>query len=139
QGVGTWGQRWVSTEATLKSLDADLLMWDIRRNINPEPRPARRTTIQFDFPDAAKTQQTYWLVLAPGEEPDLCKVDPGFEVDLWVVSDLRTMTEIWLGYTRLQAAKDEGRLTLAGDRTAERSLPAWLKLSMLAQVEKQVA
>ena len=39
EAIGVWGHRWVTTEATLKNLDANLLMWDIRRNINTDPMP----------------------------------------------------------------------------------------------------
>ena len=34
QGFGIWGQRWIDAELSLQHLDAPLLMWDIRRNIN---------------------------------------------------------------------------------------------------------
>src|SRR5690348_2877245 len=47
EAIGIWGHRWVTAEATLKQLDANLLMWDIRRNINTDPMPPRRCTIQF--------------------------------------------------------------------------------------------
>ena len=42
EAVGVWGQRWVETEATLENLDPELLMWDMRRNIDPKPMPRRR-------------------------------------------------------------------------------------------------
>ena len=45
-GVGAWGHRWIKAEASLKNLDVNVLMWGIRDNINPDPMPARRTTIQ---------------------------------------------------------------------------------------------
>ncbi len=139
EGVGVWGQRWVSTEATLSSLDANLLMWDMRRNIDVTPLPRRRSTIQFIFTDRPDSARNYWLVVEPGKETDLCVVDPGYDVDLYVSTDLRTMTEIWLGYLSLPRARDEGRIALTGDRRLEDNLQAWLKLSVFAKVEKQVA
>lgn len=139
EAVGVWGQKWVTTAATLKSLDPDLLMWDIRRNINAEPLPPRRTTIQFIFNDLPKAERNYWLIVEPGQPVDLCTVDPGFDVDLYLSTDLRTMTEIWMGYTTVARAKDDGRLTLTGNRQIEANLTAWLKLSSFAKVEKLVA
>ena len=139
EAVGVWGQKWVTTAATLKSLDPDLLMWDIRRNINAEPLPPRRTTIQFIFNDLPKAERNYWLIVEPGRPVDLCTVDPGFDVDLYLSTDLRTMTEIWMGYTTVARAKDDGRLTLTGNRQIEANLTAWLKLSSFAKVEKLVA
>ena len=51
EAIGCWGQRWVETEASLEKLDPNLLMWDMRRNIDPTPMPAPRTTIQVIFSD----------------------------------------------------------------------------------------
>lgn len=139
EAVGVWGHKWVATAATLKHLDPDLLMWDIRRNINPEPLPPHRSTIQFIFKDRPKAERNYWLIVEPGKPVDLCTVDPGFDVDLYLSTDLRTMTEIWMGYTTVARARDNGRLTLTGDRQIEAGLSAWLKLSTFAKIEKLVA
>jgi hypothetical protein len=139
EGVGIWGQRWVTTDATLKSLDPNLLMWDIRRHINPDPLPQRRSTIQFIFKDLHPTRRNWWLIVDPGKEPDLCSVDPGFDVDLYLSTDLRTMTEIWMGYAAIPRAKEDGRLDVTGDKRLESHLGTWLKLSPFAKIEKVVA
>ena len=139
EAIGVWGHRWVTTEATLKNLDANLLMWDIRRNINTDPMPARRNTIQFIFNDRPPSERNYWLIAEPGKDVDLCLVDPGFDVDLYVSTDLRTMTEIWLGYTAIRPASEDGRLVLTGNSKLATALRAWLKLSAFANFEKKVA
>lgn len=139
EAMGVWGHRWVTTEATLKNLDPNLLMWDVRRNISADPMPARRNVIEFIFNDRPAPERSYWLIVEPGREVDLCTVDPGFDVDLYVSTDLRTMTEIWLGYTPVAAASEAGRLVLTGDDRLAADLRAWLKLSVFAAVEKQVA
>jgi DNA-binding HxlR family transcriptional regulator len=51
ESMGFWGQKWVEAQLSLKNLDPSLLMWDMRRNLNPEPLPARRTVIQFLYPE----------------------------------------------------------------------------------------
>ena len=66
-------------------------------------------------------------------------VDLGFDVDLYLSTDLRTMTEIWMGYLRIARAKDLGRLHVTGSRELESNLNAWMLLSPFAKVEKQVA
>ena len=137
--IGVWGHRWVTTEATLKKLDANLLMWDIRRNINTDPMPRCRSTIQFIFNDRPATERNYWLIVEPGKEVDLCVVDPGFDVDLYVSTDLRTMTEIWLGYVAISRVFEDDRLLLMGNSKLAVDLRAWLKLSTFARVEKKVA
>jgi len=137
EAVGVWGQRWVTTEATLRHLDANLLMWDIRRNVDPEPPPAMRTTIEFIFSDRQPPQRNYWLVVGREHDVDLCVVDPGFEVDLYVTTDLRTLTEVWLGYRDWARAKDGGAIRLSGRRECELDLRTWLRSSVFAAVPKQ--
>jgi DNA-binding HxlR family transcriptional regulator len=137
--VGDWGHRWVTTNATLAHLDVNLLMWNMRRNINPKPMPKRRSTIQVIYRDLPAAKRNWWLLVEPGKEADLCSVDPGFEVDLYVTTDLRTMTEVWMGYTTVARAKADERLVLAGDRQLEDTLQIWLGSSRFAKMEKCVA
>ncbi len=139
EAIGVWGHRWVTTEATLKNLDASLLMWDIRRNINTDPMPSRRNTVQFIFKDRPVSERTYWLIVEPGKEVDLCLVDPGSDVDLYVSTDLRSMTEVWLGYRTIDRMCEDGRLVLTGNSKLARDLRIWLKLSVFANTEKKVA
>jgi DNA-binding HxlR family transcriptional regulator len=139
EAIGLWGHRWIETEASLKNLDPNLLMWDMRRNIDPDPMPKRRTTIQVIFSDLREAQRNWWLIVKPGCDVDLCSVDPGFDVDLFLSTTLRTMTEIWMGYVALGKAKDEGKLMITGDRRLEADLGAWLRLSRFAKAERMVA
>ena len=139
EAVGVWGQRWIETEASLKNLDPNLLMWDMRRNIDPKPLPRRRSVIQVIFSDLSEAQRNWWLLVTPDQEADLCSVDPGFNIDLYLATDLRTMTEIWMGYTTIARAKDGGKLTITGDRQLAADLGVWLRLSGFAKVDKLVA
>jgi DNA-binding HxlR family transcriptional regulator len=139
ESIGCWGQRWIKSDASLDNLDPNLLMWDMRRNIDPTPMPRCRNTIQLIFNDLKKSQQNWWLIVEPGQEVDLCSVDPGFEVDLYLSTDLRTMTEIWMGYTTVAQAKQQDRLTPTGNRQLEADMGAWMKLSPFAKVKKLVA
>jgi DNA-binding HxlR family transcriptional regulator len=139
EAVGIWGHRWIETAASLENLDPELLMWDIRRNIDPRPLPRRRSTIQIIFKDLAKARQKWWLLVQPGQDTDLCSIDPGFEVDLYLSTDLRTMTEIWMGYTTLNRAKEQGKLFISGDRQLETTMSSWFSLSRFAKVDRMVA
>ena len=65
-------------------------MWDMRRNIDTRPMPSRRSVIQFVYSDLPPPRRDWWLIVSPGEEVDLCSVDPGFDIDLYVETDLRT-------------------------------------------------
>jgi DNA-binding HxlR family transcriptional regulator len=137
-GIGFWGQRWVESRLSLRNLDPTLLMWDMRRNLSPDPLPPRRCTIQFLYPELSPTQRNYWLVVESGKV-DLCHFDPGFDVDLLVTSSLKTMTSIWMGMTRLDHEVAAGRVQLDGDPAIRRAMGAWLKLSVFAPAERRVA
>jgi DNA-binding HxlR family transcriptional regulator len=137
-GLGIWGQRWLEAQTSLKNLDPSLLMWDMRRNLDPTPIPARRSVIQILYPELPAARRNWWLVVE-GRETDLCSVDPGFEVDLHVETDLRTMTAIWMGLTSVRAEMAAGRLKLDGDGQLKTSMQQWLGLSPFAVEKKLVA
>ena len=137
-GMGFWGQRWVESQLTLKNLDPSLLMWDMRRNLNPKPLPPRRCTIQFQYPELPENRRNWWLVV-DGGAVDLCGFDPGFEVDLVVMGPLRSMTAVWMGLTTVRQEVEAGRMELLGDRAVARSMQDWLGLSVFAPEPRRVA
>ena len=132
--LGTWGQRWVETQLSLRNLDPSLLMWDMRRNLKPTPQPDRRCTVQFEYPELPSAKRRWWLVIDP-DGVDLCLVDPGYDLDLQVRCPLRCMTAIWMGHASVRGEIEAGRLELTGDRTLAQSMQTWLGLSPFA-VEK---
>ena len=136
--LGVWGQRWVESQLSLKNLDPSLLMWDMRRRLDVTPIPGRRSTIQFHYPELPAARQHYWLVV-DNRLVDLCQVDPGYEVDLFVECSLRTMTTIWMGLTSVKAELDAGRLELSGDKALARSMQHWLGLSPFAKEKRKAA
>ncbi len=138
-GIGTWGQRWVESKVSLKNLDPSLLMWDMHRNLDPTPMPDRRCVIQFLYPELQKARRSWWLLVDPPGEVDLCSVDPGFDVDLYVTSDLKTMTAIWMGLSTVEQEVDAGNLVLTGNRVLARRMQAWLGLSPFAVEPKRVS
>lgn len=135
--LGVWGQRW--TEPVRKdTLDARILTWDMRRRIALERLPQKRVVVRFDFrgvPAGHKAPKTYWLVLER-PEVDLCIIEPGFEVDLFVDADLAAFSRVWLGEQPLRQVIREGAIRLSGARDAVRDFPGWLLLSTLAAVPR---
>jgi len=135
EAMGFWGQKWVDAKLSLKNLDPSLLMWDMRRNLNPTPLPRRRTVIQFLYPELPASKRSWWLIVEPRGDVDLCWYDPGFEVDLYVSTDLTTMTSIWMGVTTV--AKESRKVTLTGDRDIAATMQTWLGLSPFAVEPKR--
>ncbi len=137
EAMGFWGQRWVEARQSLKNLDPSLLMWDMRRNLEPSPLPRRRIVIEFLYQELPVSKRSWWLVVEPHGEVDLCWSDPGFDVDLYVSTDLRTMTSIWMGVTTVAAEVD--RITFIGDQEIASTMQVWLGLSPFAIERKRVS
>lgn len=138
EAIGCWGQRWVQAQPSLRNLDPNLLMWDMRRNLDPTPMPRRRQVIQFLYPELPPAKRSWWLIVDPGMV-DLCSVDPGLEVDLYVVTDLKTMTAIWMGLVKVADEVAAGRVRLTGDEGLSAAMDMWLGLSPFAKEEKRVS
>ena len=135
--LGFWGQRWVETSELLDKLDPSLLMWDMRRHLDPKPLPERRWTILFTYPELPEGKKRWWLVV--DRSVDLCLTDPGYDIDLHVESPLRVMTAIWMGRASLRGEVEAGRLDIQGDRAVSRSIERWLSLSPFAKGERRDA
>jgi DNA-binding HxlR family transcriptional regulator len=136
--LGIWGQRWVESSLSLKNLDPSLLMWDMRRGLNPTPLPSRRCTINFLYPELPSAKGSWWLVIDDGQV-DLCSTNPGFDIDLYVKSSLRSMTAVWMGMTTVKKEIAEGEIELIGDKHIAQSMQQWLGLSPFAKEKSKVA
>ena len=138
-GIGIWGQQWMQASMSLENLDASLLMWGMRQYLNPTLLPQRRCTIQFLYPEQKKGHRHWWLVVDRVSGVDLCAVDPGFEVDVYITASLRIMTEIWMGLMPLRAAFRSAKVKVVGDHGLVGDIQSWLPLSPFAPHKKLVA
>ena len=127
-----WGMRWARGQMTDDELDVELLMWDIHRNIDTARLPDGETVLCILFSDLDRHKR-WWLVIN-GSEVDLCTVDPGKDVNLYIATELRTMVEVWEGDIDLQSALRGERIVATGDRHLVRHLPDWLMLCPFADV-----
>ena len=93
--------------------------------------PPGRTVLAFEFSGAPRDCRRFWLVNEDGNI-DMCLKDPGYEVDVYIRSDLRCFVEAWRGIRDLRAEIRARRIELIGARELVRRFPDWLKLSGLA-------
>jgi DNA-binding HxlR family transcriptional regulator len=135
--LGVWGQRWVESSLSLKNLDPSLLMWDMRRGVSTASFPSRKCTVKFTYPELNAGRNSWWIVVDDGAA-DLCSVDPGYEVDLYVRAALRNMTAVWMGISTLKAEIEAGNIELTGDKALAHSMHAWLGLSPFASEKSRI-
>jgi len=133
--MGEWGARWVRSRLGPEELDVGLLMWDMQRCVRPTNLPPRRVVVAFEYTDLPPRKRRHWWLVCEGSETDLCLTDPGFEVDLFIATDLRTMTAVWMGDIALRSAMASGALEVQGPAELRRRLADWLGLSAFAPVK----
>lgn len=130
--LGAWGQRYVIHELAKHELDPGLLMWDVRRRLDLEAFPEQgRFLAEFTISDAPTTRRSWWI-LVEERSAELCTQHPGYDVDLRVVADLRTMVDVWRGYLPIQTATRLEVMKLEGTTKHARSLGRWFLLSPFA-------
>ena len=139
RGLGEWAHRNINCEVSLQDLDSRMLMWNIRGKIDLLQLPKRKSVIQFILKDKPNETANYWLVAKPGEATDLCYADPKFDVDLYVVCDLRALTSAWMGHSTFASEIENGRISLTGHDLLARTLTKWLVRSSFADVSKRTS
>lgn len=127
-GLGEWGAKWAFDEPEPVELDAELLIWWMHTRIDTGILDERRTVLQFRFSDDPRP---FWLVVESGE-PSVCFTDPGFEVDVVVRSDLRSLYEVWLGRIPLRSALRHDRVSFEGPDHLTRRMVDVFQLSPVA-------
>ncbi|MGI9484382.1 MAG: winged helix-turn-helix transcriptional regulator [Geminicoccaceae bacterium] len=135
--LGEWAHRNIDSEVSLENLDARLLMWNIRRKINRLELPVPKCVIQFTLNDPPSDASNYWLIVKPGVETDLCYTNPSFDIDLFVVCQLRALTSAWMGHTSFEQEIQADKITLIGHEVMARTLTRWLTRSSFAEAPKQ--
>ena len=131
--LGAWGHRWVPSSLNKGDLDAGLLMWDIRRTIDPAVFPKHRIVVQFEYPDAPPGMRDWWLVSDNGEI-ELCLSDNGFDVNILVKCPLKKMSEVWICQQRFSDAVRKGDIKVMGDLKLANKLQEWLGSSPLSKL-----
>lgn len=123
--MADWGAKWAFPEPEPEELDPDLLVWWIHGQIDQDIDAGAKVVVEIDFFDC---NARYWLVLE-ADDASVCLTDPGFAIDLFLRSSLRTMYLVWLGHRDIGHALRDGDIELAGDPGLVRAFPNWLRLS----------
>lgn len=133
--LAQWAQCFIDAEVALCTATVSNLMWKMRKAFVAEALPRRRVVIQFRFSDPDVDYSTYWAILQPGAEAEICSSIPGFEVDLYVETNRVSLHGMLLGRTTLASELANGQLYLSGDPVLARTMPQWLRRGDYAQFE----
>jgi DNA-binding HxlR family transcriptional regulator len=134
--LGTWGQRWLPRTLPRELLDADTLLWDMRRRVRLEELPATPVVTRIEFSDLrgrAPAVTSIRFLLLRRSEVSICSTNPGFPEELRITASLRTLTAWWRGDLSLAEARAEGML-VQGKREWVRAFPKWFERYLFADV-----
>ncbi len=137
ESIGAWGQRWARGQIEDDHLDASLLMWDIHRNVIDDNLPEEQVVVHFHLEGSTDGKRRFWLVLEP-DDVDICLVDPGLDVDVYVECHVRTMVRYWMGDAGFHDLMRDGDLHIEGPTRLVRQFPKWFRRSAVADVEHPV-
>jgi len=135
--LGTWGQRWLPRTLPREQLDADALLWDMRRRVRAEDLPSTPVIARIEFTDLRGRAGVRFLLLRRSEV-SVCSTNPGFPEGLRISVRLRTLTAWWRGDLTLAEARAEGML-VEGRRDCVRAFPKWFERYLFADVKPALA
>lgn len=132
--LGVWGQRWIRSDLSRDDLDPSLLVWDIHRTMHADFFTQARTTLVFEFTDYTSKLRFWWLVITDGSV-DVCMKDPGYDTDLHLRTDVKTLTRVWMGDISLTRALREKLISLTGSAHLKNNISKWLGRNYFADIK----
>jgi DNA-binding HxlR family transcriptional regulator len=125
--LGEWGMAYGQKRIERSDLDPALLIWGLKRRVDPGLLPDRQIVLRFEFSGVPATRTKFrimWLILKRSGV-DVCMKDPGFAIDLTLRGNIRSVVDVYLGHARWRdAARDA--LQVDGDPKIAKALPGWL-------------
>lgn len=128
--LGSWGMRWVYDGLSDEHLNVAVLLREIAVFLRTDHLPSGDTVLQFTFTDMDEASKRF--VLIRDDKREVCDENPGYEVDVYFRSTLRTLSEIWWGDIGLSAARNGGALKVSGPVVYTKCLSKWFPVSNFA-------
>ena len=132
--LAQWAQQQLEADFALCTATASVLMWKLRKVIDPGQLPRRRVVMQFHFNEQVE-YDTYWALIQPDAPVEICTEIPGFTVDLYVETTTPSLLGVLLGRSTFAREQDVGQLFLSGDARLARTIDRWLPADDYARFE----
>jgi DNA-binding HxlR family transcriptional regulator len=131
--LAQWAQCFIEAEVALCTATVSNLMWSMRKQFVTDALPRRRLVMQFRFADPDLEYSTYWAILQPGAEAEVCISIPGFDIDLYVETNRVSLHGILMGRATIAGELANGQLYLSGDPVLARTMSQWIRRGEYAQ------
>lgn len=123
--LSDWAQQNVDAELALRTTTASNVMWKIRAHFDTDALPQRRIVMRFHFDDKDLKFNTYWVLCNPGAPVEICSSIPDYDVDLYVDTNVKSLSAIMVGRSSFAREIELSRLYMSGDPVLERSTDQW--------------
>ena len=134
--IGSWGKRWIDMRHNLDSAKENLLIWDIRRNLNMDYFPINKAVLQINITDAPKKTSNWWFIFDGKERPDVGYLDPSLDVDLYIETSLSSLTKIWLGESKHSTENKAGTFQIEGSQKMIDTFESWFGSGNVVSIPK---
>lgn len=125
--LGRWGMRYASEGMTDKHNTVSGLVRDFAGGINVDELPSGDTVVQFNLTDLDTSPKRYIYVREGIVQQ--CDQDLGFDVDVYVTSTLKVLTQVWYGEVGIHRAIADGRVKIVAPPIYLKNLSRWLGIS----------
>jgi DNA-binding HxlR family transcriptional regulator len=125
--LGKWGMYWCHEGITDDQLNIHTLLRDITAGLHLDQLPSGESIIQINLSD--RTEQSRYFIRIQDERAELCELDMGHDVDVYLTATLRTFTEVWYGDRSLAGAIESGDLKVVGHAAYTRNVTRWFPIS----------
>ena len=132
--LAVWGLKWAERHTRVDQLDVGASMWDFHKTLNTSELPDGETVLHFTLTDLEEHNR--WWIAASRREVDLCDVDPGKEVDLYLRLDLQTLIDVWMGERQVGEALRDEEIVITGERQIADSIREWFPRSPVAKARE---
>lgn len=136
--LAVWALENLSAQLVLGDIDVSTLMWKMRLLILTDRFPAKRSVLRFHFSDEGLEYNTYWALIRPGEMAEICTDVPGYDVDLYIETNVASLTAMIIGRSDVAREIEAGRLFLSGNARLARTMQDWMKPSYYAEAADQI-
>lgn len=124
--MSAWGQRYGQGRLGPADIDPTMLVWSMKRQVNPRDLPERHVVIRLEFrgvPKPHAARRYWWIILRP-DDVEVCFKAPEAEVDVVISADLETFIRVWIGYEGLASAAQQGSVSFTGKPDLVRTVKA---------------
>jgi len=130
--LGTWGQRWLPRSLPTTELDAEALLWDIRRRVRTDLLPTAPIVARIAISETRSRDGVRFLLLRRSEI-SLCTQNPGFPEELQITASLAVLTAWWRGDISFAKARSAG-MVVEGRQQWIRAFSTWFERYRFADV-----